>query len=251
MVIGYKAWKSQDYLLDRMSLRELVAAYFTYPGIQIYLALMAALAVVALLTLRNPLMTALSVALVIILYPLVWYVLHRWVLHGSYLYKSPVTAALWKRIHFDHHQNPHDMSVLFGGLHTTLPTILLVNGPVGALIAGWSGVAAGVASAIGVTCYYEFCHCIQHLGYTPKSGFLKRIKRLHMAHHFHNEAGNYGITNYGWDRVLGTFYGHTRERPRSDTVRNLGYTGAESERYPWVARLTPPLEVTSAASSTQ
>ena len=71
--IGYNAWKNQDYLFDRMSLRDLVKAYFTDPAIQIYLAL-------------------------------VWYVLHRFVLHRAWLYRSQLTAALWKRIHYDHHR---------------------------------------------------------------------------------------------------------------------------------------------------
>ena len=42
----------------------------------------------------------------VVAYPLVWYLLHRFVLHGSFLYRSRWTAALWKRIHFDHHRDP-------------------------------------------------------------------------------------------------------------------------------------------------
>ena len=37
-----------------------------------------------------------------------------YVLHGRYLYRSSWTAALWKRIHYDHHQDPNDLHVLFG-----------------------------------------------------------------------------------------------------------------------------------------
>src|SRR5690606_38467083 len=74
---------------------------------------------------------AVAVALGLIIYPLVWYTLHRWVLHGRYLYRDRRTAALWKRIHFDHHQDPYDLRVLFGALHTTLPTIALATAPIG------------------------------------------------------------------------------------------------------------------------
>ena len=62
--------------------------------------------------------------------------LHRWVLHATWLYKSPLTAKVWKRIHYDHHQNPHDLSVLFGALYTTLPAILLITLPLGWLVGG-------------------------------------------------------------------------------------------------------------------
>jgi len=95
-----------------------------------------------------------------------------------------------------------------------------------------------------MTCFYEFCHCIQHLAYMPKWEFLRRIKRLHLAHHFHNENGNYGITNYLWDRMLSTYYEKPGQVPRSPTVRNLGYEGEAAERYPWVADLTRAQQAT-------
>jgi sterol desaturase/sphingolipid hydroxylase (fatty acid hydroxylase superfamily) len=236
--IGYKRWQEQDYLLNRMSLRDLVRAYFTYPAIQAYLALsvlcIAALAVVPV----APLPTAVAAVLAVLVYPLVWYLLHRYVLHGKYLYKSKYTAAVWKRIHFDHHQHPNDLSVLFGALYTTLPTIVIVTAPIGFAVAGASGALAAVAAGLLTTCFYEFCHCIQHLAYQPKNKTLQRMKKLHMAHHFHNEQGNYGITNFFWDRLFGTVYESPGKVARSATVRNLGYVEEEARRYPWVARLT-------------
>ena len=98
----------------------------------------------------------------------------------------------------------------------------------------WRAFFSGVAT----TLFYEFCHCVQHLNHAPKSRYLQRIKRLHLAHHFHNETGNFGITNFLWDRVFGTYYDKAKQVPRSPTVFNLGYTSAEAERYPWVARLS-------------
>ena len=89
-----------------------------------------------------------------------------------------------------------------------------------------------------MTCFYEFCHCIQHLSFKPKSAYLRRIKKWHLAHHFHYEQANYGITNFGWDRLFGTFYDDPKEVPRSATVFNLGYTEDVAERYPWVKELS-------------
>lgn len=248
MIIGYKAWKKQGYLLDRMSLRDLVRAYFTYPTIQIYLLLTAGSVWLTLQHAFDPLRLAIAMAATILVYPLVWYLLHRFILHGRWLYKSSSTAALWKRIHFDHHQNPNDLSVLFGALHTTVPTIAIVTVPIGWAIAGPAGSAAAFGMGVFVTCFYEFCHCIQHLSYKPRSAFLKRMKYLHLSHHFHNEQGNYGITNFAWDKVLGTYYAQAGDVPKSATVRNLGYADEEAERYPWVAELTEqtPLDDTEA-----
>ena len=236
--IGYRRWQEQEYLLNRMSLRDLVRAYFTYPAIQAYLAL-SVLAVGGLFFVpAPPLATAAAAALAVVVYPLAWYLLHRYVLHGKYLYRSKHTAAVWKRIHFDHHQHPNDLSVLFGALYTTLPTIVIITAPIGFAVAGAAGALAAVAAGLLTTCFYEFCHCIQHLAYQPRNATLQRMKRLHMAHHFHNEQGNYGITNFFWDRVLGTIYESPGQVARSATVRNLGYDGEEARRYPWVARLS-------------
>ncbi|MBA43405.1 MAG: fatty acid hydroxylase [Magnetococcales bacterium] len=233
----------QEYRLDEMTLPEFWKAFFLYPDVHIYICLAilsAAAAFIFGITLGEVAITAVTVAVV---YPMAWYLLHRYVLHGNYLYRSKMTAPIWKRIHFDHHRDPYDLTVLFGALYTTIPTIFLVVAPVGYLIGGLAGIAMAFCFGIVVTCFYEFNHCIQHLNYEPKSNFVKKIKHHHLQHHFFNENYNYGITSYWPDRLFKTF----EEKPKnmkggkSSTVFNLGYTYSEVEKYPWVARLTPDL----------
>lgn len=236
--VGYKRWCDQKYLLNRMSHGELLKAYFTYPAIQVYLALAALFLAVLPQVEGAGLATVIAGAVSVLIYPLAWYVLHRWVLHGSWLYKNKYTAAIWKRIHFDHHQDPNDLSVLFGALYTTLPTIVVITFPIGFAIGGMAGGLAAVGMGLVMTCVYEYCHCIQHLSYQPKNSVLQRMKRLHMAHHFHNETGNFGITNFMWDKLFGTMQPRVGDVPRSPTVRNLGYDDAQAEVYPWVRRLS-------------
>ncbi len=238
MLFGRAPWSGRKYFLDKMTLRELGWAYATYPAIQVY-ALLSAVGLFLTFYWGGSVPALLgAVVATIAVYPLVWYLLHRFVLHGRFLYKFPQTAALWKRIHFDHHQDPNDLGVLFGALTTTLPTILGVTIPIGWLIGGPGAAAAAATTGLVTTCFYEFCHCIQHLPFTPKLAFLRRIKRCHLAHHFHSERGNFGITNFFWDRVFGTFYPDPKAFPRSQTVFNLGYTGPETARFPWVAKLS-------------
>ena len=239
MVIGNRLWDGRTHYLDKMTLRELVAAYFAYPAIQAYMALgLVAAGLVAVSWDGRPLGVAAAALASAVVYPLVWYLLHRYVLHGRFLYKFERSSPVWKRIHYDHHQDPNDLGVLFGALYTTLPTVAAVTLPVGWAMAGPAGGAAAFASGMFVTCVYEFCHCIQHLRYAPKSAFLRRVKKLHLMHHFHNERGNYGITSFLWDRLLGTFYAEAETVARSETVFDLGYAGAERERYPWVMGLS-------------
>src|SRR5690242_18437285 len=103
-----------------MTLRELVVAYFQYPAILAYGALAAVAIGLAIWRPASVAATTASVAIAVLLYPLVWYVLHRWVLHSRWMFKVPLLASTWKRIHYDHHQDPNHLEVLFGALHTTL-----------------------------------------------------------------------------------------------------------------------------------
>ncbi len=234
--IGF--WKRRRHHLDKMTLKELVVAYFQYYAIQAYIVIAIAGYAYAFSSgaAFGPL--ALTGLAAILIYPLAWYGIHRFILHGNWLAKTPLTAPVWKRIHYDHHQDPHDLHILFGALYTTLPTVALVTTPIGYALAGWPGAAFALATGCVITCFYEFCHCIEHLSYKPKNPVLARMKQLHMAHHFHNERGNFGITNYLWDRVFSTLYTNERRPPKSATVFNLGYDDDMAARYPWVAQLS-------------
>lgn len=225
--------------LGRMGLRELVPAFFTYPAVIVYLTLGfgGLAAAVWLGAFATPIRTTIAFASAIVMYPVIWYVLHRFLLHSRFLYRFAATARLWKRIHFDHHQDPNRLDVLFGSLTNVIPTLLVATLPVGYWIGGWSGALTAAASGMLFTCVYEFCHCIQHLNFQPKHPWLIRIKKLHMAHHFHNETGNFGIISFWPDRLFGTQYEEMSEKPRSRTVYNLGYDEAEAARFPWVAAL--------------
>lgn len=242
----YARWfrHGRSFDLGRMDMRQLLAAYGSHPAVHLYALGAVAAAALAAHEADGVARPLAAVLLTAALYPVIWYLLHRFVLHGRFLYRSPLTAALWKRVHFDHHQDPHRMDVLFGSPLTTLPTILGVTIPLGWIVGGVGSAATAVAAGLLITCGYEFCHCVQHLNFKPRSRLLRRMKELHLAHHFHDEHGNYGITSFAMDRLLGTFYARAAERRRSPHVFNLGYDRDEAERFPWVAELSggPPLD---------
>ena len=233
-----RAFWTQSHHLDRMTLGELVAAYLGHYTILSYLVLTMASIGIWLWRPAAPLPTLAAILLVVLAYPLVWYALHRWVLHCHWMFKVPALAGLWKRIHYDHHQDPDHLEVLFGALYTTLPTLLIVSALPGWLIGGVGGAAAGFATGLLATCFYEFFHCIQHLAYKPRVRWLAVMKQRHMEHHFHDEHGNFGITNFLWDRLFGTLYTRSERPAKSPSVFNLGYTEEVAARYPWVAHLS-------------
>ena len=230
-------WKRRHHL-DRMSFRELVAAYFQYYTIQTYLALSVLCVGVAIYAPPSLLGGLAAVAVVTVCYPLTYYLIHRFIQHGSWMYKSPLFARDWKRIHYDHHQDPNHLEVLFGTLHHELPPVALITLPVGYALGGIGGAALAFACGLLTTCAYEFVHCVQHLSYKPKAKWLADMKARHMAHHFHDETGNFSITDFTFDRVFGTFYERAARPKKSRTVFNLGYTDEVAQRYPWVKNLS-------------
>src|SRR6202007_1078913 len=129
-------WKTRTHNLGRMNLHDLVPAYFSYPAIQTYIVRAALSIGFPLFFATDILSLALAVLLAVLVYPLVWYLLHRFILHGRFFYRSRWTGAARKRIHFDHHQDPNDLRVLFGALYTTLPTIAVVTISIGWAIGG-------------------------------------------------------------------------------------------------------------------
>ena len=145
-----------------MTLKELVVAYAQYPAIIAYM-LLAAISLAFFASRPAPLVpTLITIGISMLVYPLVWYVLHRWVLHSRWMFKMPVMASTWKRIHYDHHQDPNHLEVLFGALHTTLPTIALATAPLGYAIGSYWGPeaalgAAAMAFATGLltTCFLD------------------------------------------------------------------------------------------------
>lgn len=237
-------WNRSHYL-DRMTLRGLVVAYFQYYAIQAYLLLTVIAAGLAIWKPAGLVQNIAAAAAAVFLYPLVWYVLHRWVLHSRWMFKSPLTARTWKRIHYDHHQDPNHLEVLFGALYTTLPAIAAATIPIGWLIGGFGAAMTAFAAGLLTTCFYEFCHCIQHLSYKPKNRTLAAMKARHMAHHFHDEKGNFGITNFAWDKLFGTFYEREDRPAKSPTVFNLGYTPEVAVRYPWVKNMSGGIVATT------
>lgn len=230
-------WNRAHYL-DRMTLKDLVVAYFQYYAIQAYLLLAVLSIGVAWMAPPTLAQGVFAAVFAVFAYPVVWYLLHRNVLHGKWMWKSPLTAKTWKRIHYDHHQDPNHLEVLFGALYTTLPTIAIATIPVGWLIGGLGGAAVAFAAGLLTTCFYEFAHCIQHLSYKPKNKWLADMKRRHMAHHFHDESGNFGITSFWPDRFFGTFYEREQRPLKSATVFNLGYTEEVAKTWPWVAEMS-------------
>ena len=165
-------------------------------------------------------------------YSFVEYGLHRFILHARVLCRSPLTAPIWRRLHYDHHMEPADLSVLFADPKTSVPLLVVLAWGAAAPIDRPGMFTAMIATNFCAFLYYEFMHSVSHLPNDFGGAWMRRKKRNHMLHHHLDEASNYGIGSNLLDDLLGSA-GET-VTTRSPTVRDLGYDDAAAARWPWV-----------------
>ena len=176
-------------------------------------------------------------AAMVVFYPVAEYLLHRYLLHGNFLAKSPLTAPLWYRIHYRHHSKPSDHSVILAAPYTIVGVAvvfsILFYFAFGSLTALTAALTVGSLLIIA----YEYAHSVCHAAFPTENSYLKSIRTNHVLHHFHSETGNYGITNDLSDVLFGTRYGDKSLPKRSLTVRNLGYNEEMRRAFPWIAEI--------------
>ena len=130
------------------------------------------------------------------------YCLHRWVLH--YTPKGPLGKAMLDRLHIFHHQDPKDQS------QVCIPPSLVL--PAGVILFGISTFVLRVdlrfsifflSGLMTLLVIYDITHFSTH--YMPASnGWLQRLKKHHMLHHFSDHHGRFGVTSPFWDYVFRT-----------------------------------------------
>lgn len=161
------------------------------------------------------------------------YLIHRFVLHNQIFYRHPITARIWRHLHYEHHMSPTETASMIGPPQYAIPVMLIVTVALGWSIAGLSGAAAAIAIGFWLILAYEYAHAYAHLVTDPKWPYGKMLRHAHMLHHFHNEKGNFGVTSPLFDWVFGTYYTDPAKVARCPTAKNLGYTAEQAKRYPW------------------
>ncbi|SFJ68535.1 sterol desaturase family protein [Thermoflavimicrobium dichotomicum] len=151
------------------------------------------------------------------------YLIHRFLFHLKPPH-HPFLLSLLKRLHYDHHEDPDNLKLLFLPIWYSGPLILL-SGGIAYLIT--KNVELTLGYITGTICYhlyYEWKHFIAHRPIKPLTPWGRKLKKLHLLHHFKNENYWFGVTHLTMDRVMGT-YGHEKEVPLSSTARKLSEKG--------------------------
>jgi dihydroceramide fatty acyl 2-hydroxylase len=129
------------------------------------------------------------------------YWLHRVVFHFEP--EKGIGARLHWMIHGVHHDHPNDPLRLVMPPAASIPLAIVVIGAM-FLVFGSAhapGVAAGFLT--GYLVYDELHYALHH--HTPKSRLGKRMRELHMRHHFQDDEKGFGISAPYWDVVFRTF----------------------------------------------
>lgn len=163
--------------------------------------------------------TWLAFILGLITYTAAEYVNHRFVFHMK-TPKNPLVLKFIKRIHFDHHVDPRNLKLLFLPVWYSLPQIIVISIIVYAIFDNRSVAIAYACGIATMLLYYEWAHYVAHQPINPKTPWGKRMKKMHLWHHFQNEDYWYGVTNSVYDKLLGT-YRDQKEVEKSKTARNL------------------------------
>lgn len=176
----------------------------------------------------------------LVLLALLEYLIHRFALHNQIFYRHPLTARIWRHLHYAHHMSPTETGGMIGPPQYAIPVMLAVAFALGWPIAGAAGFAAAAAVGFWLVLAYEYTHGYAHLVTDPKWPYGKMLRHAHMLHHFHNEKGNFGVTSPIFDLVFGTYYTDPAKVARCPTARNLGYTAEQARRYPWAGEGDEP-----------
>jgi sterol desaturase/sphingolipid hydroxylase (fatty acid hydroxylase superfamily) len=135
-----------------------------------------------------------------IVWTLTEYWLHRVVFHFEP--EKGLGAKLHWMIHGVHHDHPNDPMRLVMPPSASLPLAALF-----ALLFQWLfpfGAACGVSAGFFAGyLFYDMTHYYVHHA-QPRGPLGRKLRELHMRHHFQDDTTGYGVSAPWWDHVFGT-----------------------------------------------
>ena len=136
------------------------------------------------------------------------YWLHRVVFH--YEPTHPLAVRLHWMMHGVHHDHPNDPLRLVMPPSVSLP-LALAFGLIFWLVLGSAAAPAFMAGFTAGYLAYDMIHYHVH-HHRPRSALGRRLRELHMRHHFQDHERGFGVSAPWWDRVFGTAPGSERRR---------------------------------------
>jgi len=146
---------------------------------------------------------AAAVALVLggyVFWTLTEYWMHRIVFHFEP--EAGLGARLHWIIHGVHHEHPNDPLRLVMPPSVSVPLALLFYGLFAFVLGGGDAPAFGAGFLAGYLIYDMTHYHVHH--HMPRTGPGRRLRELHMRHHFQDDTRGFGVSAPWWDLVFRT-----------------------------------------------
>jgi sterol desaturase/sphingolipid hydroxylase (fatty acid hydroxylase superfamily) len=142
-----------------------------------------------------------------VLWTLFEYWLHRIVFHFEP--EKGIGARIHWMIHGVHHDHPNDPLRLVMPPAASIPLAVLVVGALFLIFGSTHAPAVAAGFLFGYIVYDEMHYAMHHHNPTTRLG--KRLRELHMRHHFQDDEKGFGISAPYWDVVFRTFSSRREE----------------------------------------
>ena len=128
------------------------------------------------------------------------YWLHRVVFHFEP--EDGIGARLHWMIHGVHHDHPNDPMRLVMPPSASIPLALLFGGLFWVMLGGDHATAFTAGFLAGYLAYDMIHYAVHH--HVPGTAVGRKLRELHMRHHFQDHERGFGVSAPYWDRVFGT-----------------------------------------------
>jgi dihydroceramide fatty acyl 2-hydroxylase len=130
------------------------------------------------------------------------YWIHRVIFHFEP--EDGIGARVHWMVHGVHHDHPNDPLRLVMPPAVSVPLAAMFLAAFVAIFGtplAWSVGAGFLAGYLA----YDMLHYALHHHRQPRTALERRLRELHMRHHFEDDSHGYGISAPWWDIVFGTF----------------------------------------------
>jgi dihydroceramide fatty acyl 2-hydroxylase len=142
------------------------------------------------------------------------YWLHRLVFHFEP--EAGIGARLHWIIHGVHHDHPNDRMRLVMPPSVSVPLSALFFGLFWIVVGSPAAYAVGAGFFAGYL-FYDMMHFHVH-HHAPRTWFGRKLRELHMRHHFQDHTRGFGVSAPFWDHVFGTPTRRTTRRSSQDST---------------------------------
>jgi sterol desaturase/sphingolipid hydroxylase (fatty acid hydroxylase superfamily) len=181
--------------------RFLDACSRVHPAVPVVLFLPAIVVLLAIGVHRAGTLPAIAVALGgYVFWTLTEYWMHRVVFHFEP--EDGIGAKLHWIIHGVHHDHPNDPLRLVMPPSVSVPLALLFCLLFWVVLGATAAPAFGSGFLAGYLIYDMTHYHVHH--HTPRTRAGRRLRELHMRHHFQDDTRGFGVSAPWWDHVFGT-----------------------------------------------